>query len=106
MLILVLLMSSNVFGQSNMSAINKFEFSKNIPVRSVEAPDRAQLAEEDALRDRQGLLYRIALARLTNVNTANSGIWSTLSNGERQWQLIVNAPGAEAISFLFETFKM
>ena len=106
MLILVLLMSSNVFGQSNMSAINKFEFSKNIPVRSVEAPDRAQLAEEDALRDRQGLLYRIAVARLTNVNTANSGIWSTLSNGERQWQLIVNAPGAEAISFLFETFKI
>ena len=106
MLILVLMMSANVFGQSNMSAINKFEFSKNIPVRSVEAPDRSQLAEEDALRDRQGLLYRIAVARLTNVNTANSGIWSTLSNGDRQWQLIVNAPGAEAISFLFETFKI
>ena len=106
MLVLVLLMSSNVFGQSNMSAINKFEISKNIPVRSVEAPDRAQLAEEDALRDRQGLLYRIGVARLTNVNTANSGIWSTLSNGDRQWQLIVNAPGAEAISFLFETFKI
>ena len=106
MLILVLLMSSNVFGQSNMSAINKFEFSKNIPIRSVEAPDRSQLAEEDALRDRQGLLYRIAVARLTNVNTANSGIWSTLSNGDRQWQLIVDAPGAEAISFLFETFKI
>jgi hypothetical protein len=106
MLVLVLLMSSNVFGQSNMSAINKFEISKNIPVRSVEAPDRAQLAEEDALRDRQGLLYRIGVARLTNVNTANSGIWSTLANGDRQWQLIVNAPGAEAISFLFETFKI
>jgi PKD repeat protein len=106
MLVLVLLMSSNVFGQSNISAINKFEISKNIPVRSVEAPDRVQLAEEDALRDRQGLLYRIGVARLTNVNTANSGLWSTLSNGDRQWQLIVNAPGAEAISFLFETFKI
>ncbi len=106
MLVLVLLMSSNVFGQSNISAINKFEISKNIPVRSVEAPDRVQLAEEDALRDHQGLLYRIGVARLTNVNTANSGIWSTLANGDRQWQLIVNAPGAEAISFLFETFKI
>jgi PKD repeat protein len=105
-LVLVLMVSANLFGQSYMSAINKFEFSKNIPVRSVEAPDRVQLAEEDALRDRQGLLYRIGVARLTNVNTANSGIWSTLSNGDRQWQLIVNAPGAEAISFLFETFKI
>ena len=105
-LVLVLMVSANLFGQSYMSAINKFEFSKNIPVRSVEAPDRAQLAEEDALRDRQGLLYRIGVARLTNVNTANSGIWSTLSNGDRQWQLIVHAPGAEAISFLFETFKI
>ena len=105
-LVLVLMVSANLFGQSYMSSINKFEFSKDIPVRSVEAPDRAQLAEEDALRDRQGLLYRIAVARLTNVNTSNSGIWSTLSNGDRQWQLIVNAPGAEAISFLFETFKI
>ncbi len=105
-LVLVLMVSANLFGQSYMSAINKFEFSKNIPVRSVEAPDRVQLAEEDVLRDRQGLLYRIGVARLTNVNTANSGIWSTLSNGDRQWQLIVNAPGAEAISFLFETFKI
>jgi hypothetical protein len=105
-LVLVLMVSSNLFGQSNMSAINKFEFSKNIPIRSVEAPDRAQLAEEDALRDRQGLLYRIGVARLTNVTTANSGIWTTLVNGDRQWQLIVNAPGAEAISFLFETFKI
>lgn len=105
-LVLVLMVSANLFGQSYMSAINKFEFSKNIPVRSVEAPDRAQLAEEDALRDRQGLLYRIGVARLTNINTANSGIWSTLSSGDRQWQLIVHAPGAEAISFLFETFKI
>ena len=104
-LLLAFMVSSNVFGQSYISSINKFEFSKDIPVRSVEAPDRAQLAEEDALRDRQGLLYRIAVARLTNVNTSNSGIWSTLSNGDRQWQLIVNAPGAEAISFLFETLK-
>jgi PKD repeat protein len=105
-LLLAFMVSSNVFGQSYMSAINKFEFSKNIPVRVVEAPDRAQLAEEDALRDRQGLLYRIAVARLVNVTTANSGLWSTLSNGDRQWQLIVDAPNAEAISFLFETFKI
>jgi hypothetical protein len=105
-LLLGFMVSSNVFGQSYMSAINKFEISKNIPVRAVEAPDRAQLAEEDALRDRQGLLYRIAVARLVNVTTSNSGLWSTLSNGDRQWQLIVDAPNAEAISFLFETFKI
>jgi lysyl endopeptidase len=105
-LVLVLMVSSNLFGQTYMSAINKFELSMNIPIRSVEAPDRAQLANEDALRDRQGLLYRIGVARLTNVNTVNSGIWTTLPNGDRQWQLIVSAPGAEAISFLFETFKI
>ncbi|MEN9971720.1 MAG: hypothetical protein RIS20_67 [Bacteroidota bacterium] len=105
-LVLVLMVSSNLFGQSFMTSTNPIEFSKNIPVRSVDAPDRAKLAEEDASRDRQGLLYRIGVARLTNVNTANSGIWTTLANGDRQWQLIVNAPGAEAISFLFETFKI
>ncbi len=105
-LLLAFMVCSNVFGQSYMSSINKFEISKNIPVRSIEAPNRAQLAEEDALRDQQGLLYRIAVARLINVTTENSGLWSTLSNGNRQWQLIVDAPNAEAISFLFETFKL
>lgn len=105
-LLLAFMLSSNVFGQSDLSAINKFEISKNVPVRAVEAPDRAQLAEEDALRDMQGLLYRIAVARLINVTTENSGRWTTLSNGDRQWQLIVHAPNAEAISFLFETFKL
>mgnify|MGYP000635612110 CR=1 FL=1 len=63
-LLLAFMVSSNLFGQSYMSTINKFEISKNVPVRAVEAPDRAQLAEEDALRDKQGLLYRIAVARL------------------------------------------
>ena len=105
-LLLAFMVSSNLFGQSYMSTINKFEISKNIPVRAVEAPDRAQLAEEDALRDKQGLLYRIAVARLMNVTTENSGLWTTLSNGDRQWQIIVHAPNAEAISFLFETFKL
>lgn len=104
--ILVFMICANVIAQSSKSNIQTFELLKTIPTLKVASPDRAQLAQEDALRDKQGLLYRIGVARLTNINTANSGIWSTLQNGDRQWQLIVDAPDAEAISFLFETFKI
>ncbi|MFM6934047.1 MAG: T9SS type A sorting domain-containing protein [Flavobacteriales bacterium] len=105
-LVMLFSVSFNLFGRTDSNNMYQTQSVDQVPVRAVDAPDREKLAAEDAQRDQQGLLYRIAVARLTNVNTANSGIWSTLPNGDRQWQLIVSAPGAEAISFLFETFKL
>jgi hypothetical protein len=61
---------------------------------------------EDIQRDKLGLLYRIGLASTVNITPLNSGIWTTLPNGDRKWQLVVKSSGAEALSFLFETFKL
>jgi len=66
----------------------------------------AQIQAEDAIRDNQGLLYRIGVAQFTNITTNNSGVWTNNTDGSRTWNLRIHSPEAEALSFLFETFKI
>ena len=84
----------------------KFVLDNNVPVKLIAAPDLEALHLEDIQRDKLGLLYRIGLASTVNITPLNSGIWTTLPNGDRKWQLVVKSSGAEALSFLFETFKL
>ena len=84
----------------------KFVLDNNVPVKMIAAPDLEALHLEDIQRDKLGLLYRIGLASTVNITPLNSGIWTTLPNGDRKWQLVVKSSGAEALSFLFETFKL
>lgn len=79
---------------------------KNVPETFLAAPNLDQIRLEDEQRDRNGQLYRIGVTQFTNITTDNSGLWKTLPNGDKTWQLKVKSPGAEALSFLFETFKM
>ncbi|MFM7595225.1 MAG: GEVED domain-containing protein, partial [Flavobacteriales bacterium] len=92
--------------QAQVHVFSKQVFGKDVPTMEVDAPNLVQLAQEDALRDKQGLLYRIGVARTVNLSPLNAGIWSTLPNGDRQWTLRVRSAGAEALSFLFQTFKV
>lgn len=82
------------------------QFDKNIPTQVLPAPNLEQLKAEDELRDRNGELYRIGVASFTNITTLNSGVWVTLPNGDRKWQLRIKSDGAEALSFLFQTFVL
>ena len=77
-------------------------------IPTIEFPkiNRQQLADEDVIRDKQGILYRIGIAQFTNITTENSGVWTTNSNGSRTWKLRVSSEGAEALSILFQTFKI
>ncbi|MEY4604408.1 MAG: hypothetical protein RIT43_1700 [Bacteroidota bacterium] len=79
---------------------------KEIPLVTFPSPDREQLRIQDEERDRNGEFYRIGVALFTNITPANSGSWKNLPGGGRQWQLRVKSEGAEALSFLFEVFKV
>jgi hypothetical protein len=92
--------------QNDFVLRQKFVFDNNVPVKMIAAPDLEALHLEDIQRDKLGLLYRIGLASTVNITPLNSGIWTTLPNGDRKWQLVVKSSGAEALSFLFETFKL
>jgi PKD repeat protein len=77
-----------------------------VPVLNLPKINLAQIQAEDQIRDNQGLLYRIGVAQFTNITTTNSGIWTSNTDGSRTWNLRVHSPEAEALSFLFETFKI
>lgn len=84
----------------------QFALNQNAPTLTLAAPDPNTLAQEDLLRDQQGVFYRIGVAIATNLTTQNAGQWTTNPNGSRTWQLVISAPGAEAISYLFDKFVL
>jgi hypothetical protein len=104
--LLILTLQFGVWAQSNLPLASRFEIGKNVPTMQLTAPDLTQLALEDELRDQQGVLYRIGVALPSHITLNNSGTWTTLSDGSKQWQLIVQTTGAEALSYLFEKFVL
>jgi hypothetical protein len=103
----ILFFSANFLSaQNDFVHRQKFVLDNNVPVKIIAAPNLEALHLEDIQRDKLGLLYRIGLASTVNITPLNSGIWTTLPNGDRKWQLVVKSSGAEALSFLFETFKL
>jgi lysyl endopeptidase len=113
--ILCLLFGSSSFAQSS---IEKGSFKtknvlqdlllvgKNTPTHSIAAPNMEAIRLQDQVNDAKGLLYRIGVDLHTNINTSNSGLWTTLPNGDKKWQLVVRSSGAEALSFIFSNFKL
>ncbi|MEY3074643.1 MAG: hypothetical protein RJB25_280, partial [Bacteroidota bacterium] len=96
----------SVLAQQTLSHTSKLEFSKNVPTLSLPTPDLNALAIEDEQRDKQGVLYRIGVALPTNLSPQNAGYWTNQPDGSRTWQIVIAAPGAEALSFLFEKFVL
>ena len=104
--LLLLTLQLGVWAQSNLPLVARFEIGKNVPTTHLSAPNLTQLAQEDELRDQQGVLYRIGVALPSHITTNNAGTWITLPDGSKQWQLIVQTTGAEALSYLFEKFVL
>lgn len=104
--LLVLSLHLGVWAQNYLPSIARFEIGKNVPVLQLAAPDMNQIALEDELREKQGVLNRIGVALPSMLSTTNAGTWTTLPNGARQWQVIVKTEGAEALSYLFEKFYL
>jgi lysyl endopeptidase len=104
----VLMLGFAGFSQSvpNQVISKNLKLYSGTPTVSFPQPDLEALRLEDEQRDRNGELYRIGVFAYTDVTTSNSGSWKTLENGDRVWQLHVKFQGAEALSFLFQTFKI
>lgn len=104
--LLILSLHLGVWAQSNLTSVPRFAIAKEVPTLQLATPNLSQIAIEDELRDKQGVLYRIGVALPSNLSTSNAGNWTTLPDGSRQWQVIVKTQGAEALSYLFEKFYL
>ncbi len=104
--LLILGLQVGVWAQQSRAHTSKLELSKEVPTLALQTPDLGALAAEDILRDKQGVLYRIGVALPAHLTTQNAGHWTTNADGSRTWQMVISAPGAEALSYLFEKFVL
>ncbi|HEY3295092.1 MAG TPA: serine protease [bacterium] len=64
------------------------------------AVDHAALLREDEQLPKEER-NRFALAMDVNLNLGNSGVWSTLPNGDRVWRLRISSPQAYSIGLVY-----
>jgi len=104
----IVMLGFSGFSQSGTNQVfsKKLQLSKATPTLTLPQPNMEAIRLEDETRDHNGELYRIGVAAFTDITTANSGSWVTTSTGDKVWQLHVKFSGAEALSFLFSTFKI
>lgn len=90
-----------------LTPVNKtYVTYKTTPTIEFATPDMDAIHAQDAVNDRNGMLYRIGVHAFTDITTSNNGTWTTDADGSKTWQLNFKFPGAEALSFLFQTFKI
>jgi hypothetical protein len=83
-----------------------FAMNKYTPTQIITPPNMEMIKAQDIERDKNGQYYRIGVATNTDINPLNSGLWTTMNNGDRLWQIRIQSPGAEALSFIFSNFKL
>jgi len=105
--IFALVLGFSAIGQVTTSITSKtLTTFKTTPAFNLTPPNMAAIQQEDIERDNNGDLYRIGIHTMTNITTTNAGVWTSMPNGDRVWQLKINYPGAEALSFLFDRFHI
>ncbi len=76
------------------------------PIATMPAVDVDALMAEDEQRmatARKGP-YRFGKSHAVELGLENSGVWHTMSNGDRVWRLMVACPGAFSINMEFHRF--
>jgi len=76
------------------------------PLSVMADVDAEALMAVDADRAAQGIKgpYRFGFNHATDLSLENSGVWQTLSNGDRVWRLAIQCPGAFSINFEFHDY--
>jgi hypothetical protein len=88
-----------------------FSFDNNIviqsnikKVKSLPSFDMLKIIREDKEDEHSGVPPRFGYKHKVNYNLDNSGIWTTLPNGDKIWQLEIYSQGALSINLLYDKF--
>ena len=77
-----------------------------IPKVELAAIDVNSVLAEDVTREQQGLAPRFAIPHPVQMTPATDGMWETLADGSRHWQLRITAAGAVSINLGFGHYHM
>jgi hypothetical protein len=83
----------------------RFDINQNIPLVQFEALDAVGLLMEDELEEKDVPL-RFGLPRETSLSLQNNGLWTSVPDGGRLWQLDILCPGANSINLIFDRFNL
>ncbi|KWW27255.1 MAG: hypothetical protein AUK63_2343, partial [bacterium P3] len=68
------------------------------------ALDMAAIEKEDSIDEEEGNPPRFGYRHPVNLTLNNSGIWTTLPNGDRLWLLEIHCPEAKSINLLYDQY--
>lgn len=78
--------------------------NQSTDLRIMPKLDMAKISEEDQKDIKDGLPPRFGFPHEVNFNLNNSGVWSSLPNGDRIWQLSIQSPDALSTNLLYDKF--
>ncbi len=91
-------------GGKPISFEKHFNLTTTIKFESMPVVDVAALKAEDNINDQNKGPFRFGFNHYVNFNLNNSGTFSTLSNGDRLWQLGIRSTDALSMNLAFDDF--
>ncbi len=69
--------------------------------------DLKKLIDEDIINDQlKDRPFRFGYKFFVDYNMKNSGVWTTLKNGDRIWQIRIKSNGAQSLNFILNDFYL
>lgn len=104
-----LLVSIGSFAQISHGG-SPISFNKNIgtaPVYITPNINVQPFIKEDKVTDlHKDIAWRFGIEQFVQLNLNNSGLWTTLTNGDRVWRLEIKSPNAKSINLNYNNFKL
>lgn len=99
-----------LFGQISYGGIpESFKSDLKSAISVIDMPKvdtLALLKEDDEIKTNRQKPFRFAKTFTVNYNIGNSGIWRTLANGDKIWQIELRSKGAHSLNIIFDDFEL
>lgn len=109
LLITVILFSFSSFAQISHGG-SPISFNKNLtaaPIHTTPTVNTLTYINEDKVTDQhKDIAWRFGVEQFVNLNLNNSGVWTTLANGDRVWRLEIKSPNAKTINLNYSNFNL
>ncbi len=75
-------------------------------LREYTSPNLEEVIKEDAVREKNGELFRVGVSVSINAGTGNAGTWHEIDDKGRLWRFMIKAENAKAIGVYFDKFNI